>query len=161
MANFTAKGLDEYINSLKALEDVEPVINRAVFGGAKIVADEITAEIREIPVVKDNLFGSKDHPLNGITEDQKNGLLNGFGISHIQNDDGRTFVKIGFAGYNDTKTVKYPSGQPNAMIARSVVSGTSFRKKNNFIQKALSKAKDQAQAEIEQTFQNELEKLQK
>lgn len=163
MAKFTARGMEDYISLLRIYSDnIAPVLNKAVYNGAKIIADAVTAEIRDLYEIEENEHGSEDHLLSGITAAQKQGLLDGFGVSHLQvEDNDLRFVKLGFVGYNSTETKKYPKGQPNALIARSVISGTSFRQKNGFMARALKKAKAAAQDEIEQTVAAELENLQK
>ena len=64
----------------------------------------------------------------------------------MENDNGYINTKIGFDGYNATKTKKYPNGQPNALIARSIESGTSKHQKTPFVRPAISKAKAKAEA---------------
>lgn len=156
MANFTARGIDAYISQLNDVyTDVNPIINRAVFEGAKIIADEVTAKIRGIPDAQMQNNGL----VWGISKSQKKGLLEGFGISHMIVDDyNLRYVKLGFVGYNDTVTDKYRRGQPNAMIARSLISGTSFRSKNDFMASALREVRIKANKAIEDTFQEELSK---
>lgn len=163
MAKFTAANMENYISQLRIYSDnIQPVLNKAVYNGASEIANAVTAEIRALPEVPENHHGTEDKQETGITKAQKQGLLDGFGISHLQiEENDMRFVKIGFVGYNKTATKKYPKGQPNAMIARSLISGTSFRAKNDFMARALKKTKAAAQEKIEETFQNELEKLQK
>ena len=62
----------------------------------------------------------------------------------MQNDSGYRHVKIGFDGYNDVKTRKYPKGQPNAMIARVTESGSSYREKTPFIRTAVQSSEKAA-----------------
>ena len=152
MAKFyVGKGLEDYITELKKLEDVsDEMIERAVYEGAKIVADEIRTGINDLNV--SHKHGTEEEKVDGITNTQKQGLLDGFGISVMQNDQGYVNVKLGFDGYNGAKTKKYPNGQPNAMIARSVVSGTSFRKKNDFISKAVYKNRKKAEEQLQKQF---------
>ena len=78
-------------------------------------------------------------------------------------DSGKSFVnvKIGFAGYNATRTDKYPQGQPNALIARAVNSGTTFRKKTRFVDKAVSASKKSAEAAMDAACNREIEKIMK
>ena len=83
--------------------------------------------------------------MSKLSQEQKKGLLEGFGVSPIQNSDGYINVKIGFAGYNSVKTKKYPKGQPNALIARVTNSGSSYRQKTRFVDKAVSSTRNQAE----------------
>lgn len=154
MANFTARGIDAYITQLNDIyTDVTPIINHAVYEGAKIIADEVTDKIKGIPDARMQNNGL----VWGISKSQKKGLLEGFGISHLIVDDyNLRYVRLGFAGYNDTATDKYRRGQPNAMIARSVISGTSFREKNDFMSHALREVRQRANKTIEDVFELEL-----
>ena len=59
------------------------------------------------------------------------------------------------------KTKKYPNGQPNALIARAVNSGTSFRKKTRFLDKAVNASKKAAEAAMDAACSREIEKIMK
>lgn len=154
MAKLKAVNIDDYIRGLETIysDGIDSVAGQMLYGGAKVMADEIKAEIESIP----NKSG--DEPYNGLLETQKQGLIDGLGISHKSVDDGIHNVKIGFNGYNALKTKKYPKGEPNAMIARSLIKGTSFRKKNNFIQRAVKRAKAKAEAEMVSVFEKQFNK---
>lgn len=160
MAKFQFKGLDEYIAQMQKLHgNIDGTIKMAVFDGAKVVADAIHQEIEAIPVTKQTSTGLSLDPAGGISQTQKDGLLKGLGISEMQNDKGVINVKIGMDGYNGAKTPKYPNGQPNAMIARSIISGTSKAwYKNNFPAKAAKAAKkaaeDAMRARVEENIKN-------
>ena len=65
------------------------------------------------------------------------------------NGEGNTNTKVGFAGYGTFPTKKYPKGVPNALLARSVESGSSVRKKAPFVRKAVNKSRDKAISEME------------
>lgn len=128
------KGIDAYISSLERSEKVtRAAIGMAIYDGAKIVADAIHEEIEKLP---DNTPRLRK---------QKEGLLDGLGVTHIRDENGVRNVKIGFDGYNDVITPTYPKGQPNSMLARSLVSGTSFAPKNDFIGRAIRKSKAAAE----------------
>ena len=79
----------------------------------------------------------------------------------LSHDDGVVNVKLGCDGYNSTKTEKYPNGQPNVLIARSVNSGTTFRKKTKFVDKAVDSAKNAAEAAMDAACSREIEKIMK
>lgn len=141
------KGLKEYTKHLTELYDVSrEAIGEAVFQGAKIMADSMTAEIRSLPEAS-------------CSRIEKAGLIDGFGIARMQYRNGFNNVKLGFNGYNRVKTKKFPSGQPNAMIARSIVSGTTFRAKNDFVGRATRKSSDAAEAAMKEKFDEKLKAL--
>lgn len=144
MARIEMKGLDEYTKALSRLEmGVKvKVIGPAVYAGADIVADAIRAGIEALP--EDGGIGTPQDPLKGPNELQKDGLLASFGISRMQDRDGVENVKLGFDGYNSIRTRRWPQGQPNAMVARSVERGTSFMLANPFLKKAVALARKAA-----------------
>ena len=96
--------------------------------------------------------------VNGVTASQKEGLLSGLGIAHFRNDGGFINVKIGMDGYNSTRTKQFPNGQPNALIIRSLESGTSFRSRNPVITRATNSAKGAAEAAIQKKMDEEIKK---
>lgn len=68
-------------------------------------------------------------------------------------------VKLGFAGYNGQKTKAHPNGVPNSLIARSMVSGTSFRAKNDFIGRGVNASRKKAEKAIETKFDEQVKKI--
>ena len=160
MAKFNFGGLDDYVSHLTHIGmNTEPCMKKAVFEGAKVVADAIRSEIEALPEDRENFHATPDYKTSGISKRQKEGLLNGFGISKIENDGGVVNCKVGFEGYNDVETDAYPHGQPNPLIARSVISGTSFRQKNPFVARAVKRVKAQAEAAMASAFDAEFEKI--
>ena len=134
-APFTFKGLEEYELFLSKLgEAAKPMIGAALYRGGEIMADALKKSVRALPTISPKLHGSPEKKIDGLTTEQKKGLIDGFGISKMRKDNGVYNIKLGFDGYNGVKTKKYPKGQPNALIARSVESGTSFRKPHPFVQ---------------------------
>ena len=130
MAKFqVGPGIDEYISQLRNLEfSSEDLIGHAIYKGADIVADAIKANIQALPA-------------SACTDVEKEGLLDGFGIARMQDENGYFNVKVGFDGYNADKTKKWPNGKPNSMIARSIEGGTSWKPKHPFVAPAVNKTK--------------------
>ena len=79
--------------------------------------------------------------------------MDGLGFSPV-NQDKKGFwnSQIGYEGYNDVKTEKFPQGQPNLLIARAVESGTSFRIKTPFVRPAVQKTRTQAVKAMEKVI---------
>lgn len=153
MARCKVVGIELFANDLIRIDDLtEEAIGRSIFEGAKIMADAVRAELDAIPT--DNAFGTEDNKASGITSAQKAGLSASLGIAKMRKSNGSYEVKIGFDGYNTLKTRKYPSGQPNALIARSLESGTSFRRKIPFISRAFSKANASSNEAMATTFES-------
>lgn len=142
MAKWTVgKGLDEYLSKLGNLAwESEELCKQAGYEGAAIVADAIKANIRALPL---------GQPAQGkVTPQQRQGLIDGFGIAPFRNENGYIHVKLGMDGYNTMITRKFPNGQPNAMIARSLESGSSFFPKHPFIGPAVNRTKKAAEEKM-------------
>lgn len=163
MATITFKKGDEYIAKLEALErDMRyKVIGAAVYEGANVVADAVQSGISSIPTVAPNAWATPTNPNAGITAKQKAGLHNSFGIAKLQDDSGYLHVKLGFDGYNDVKTKRWPSGQPNQMIARSVERGTSLLQATPFMKSSVSKSRKACINTMKETAENEIQKIMK
>lgn len=129
---FKIEGFDEYKKYLEEFGLLSTGMGkRALYEGVAVTGAAIRQAIQDLPY----------HPTKGISHAQKEGLLEGLGYTHMKRKKGAWFVKIGFDGYNNVHTEKYPNGQPNAMIAAAINTGTSRRKRTNFITKAVNKAK--------------------
>lgn len=148
---------EDYIFKLQALGDAsEDIFGNAIYPAAGLVADEIQKEISNLKTSKDGQ-GS----LNAI---QRAGLHEGLGIAPQRHDGNYLNVKIGWniegeKGYNDIKTKRWPNGQPNQMLARSVERGTTFWKPNPFVKRAVARTRNLAQEEMEKVVEREIKKI--
>lgn len=160
MAKFTVgAGIDKYIDQLVNLEfEAHGTAGKMVYEGAKIVADEVRRGIEALPT-NDVRSAKKGAMVRGVTPEQKAGLLSGLGIASMRIDGSFINVKIGMDGYNAVKTKSFPNGQPNALIARSVESGSSFRAKTPFIAPAVARSKGAAEAKMAQVYEEETKKI--
>lgn len=157
MAKLTMKGLEEYERKLLQLKNVSrECIGEAIYEGAGVVADKVKAAIGTIPIDERHANASKGEMLNGITQVQKQGLMDGFGIARLKDENGFLHVKLGFSGYNGARTKNYPAGQPNSMIARSVNSGCSFRARFPFVDQAVNASKAQAEQAMIKKFDEKI-----
>lgn len=148
MAKFiVGKGLDNYIAYLQEINLLSSdIVGEAVYEMAKVVADKVRANIEALPAVSNAAnIATYKQGISRLSEPEKQGLLDGFGVSPSQNNDGYVNVKLGFDGYNSVKTKKYPNGQPNALIARVTNSGSSYRQKTRFVDKAVSSSRKKAE----------------
>lgn len=158
MAKMKLKGLEEYENRLLELKNLSrEMIGECIYEGAGVVADAVRTGIESIPI--DNRYVTGNATLYGITEEQKQGLRDGFGISPLEDDGGYIHVKLGFTGYNSNKTPKYPSGQPNSVIARSVNSGTSFRQRIPFVDNAVAKSRAAAEKKMQEKLDDSIKNV--
>lgn len=160
MAKMTIRGLEDKIAELEELSIQAPeIIRRTLYEGAGVVADNMRQAIQGIPT--DNRIGTPENPVYGIQPMQKQGLEESFGITPMKHENDGYNVLIGFDGYNGIRTKKYPGGQPNQLIARSVERGTSFRRAYPFIKKTVRSSKAAAQKKMLETYEEEVNKITK
>ena len=146
MAKWSMHGVDDYVAYLQRIgKSTDGVIGEAVYAMAGVVADKIRNNLESLGTVSNAAnIATYRQGYSRLSNLEKKGLLDGLGISPMQNDSGYRHVKIGFDGYNDVKTRKYPKGQPNAMIARVTESGSSYREKTPFIRTAVQSSEKAA-----------------
>lgn len=144
MAVIQFKRGDEYLAKISKLEASlkDQVCGSAIYGAAGIVADEIRSQLKAVPT--DEGYGTASEPTRGPKAGQKEGLLDALGISSMEEKSGYYDVKIGFDGYNGIKTKRWPRGQPNQMVARSIERGTSWMKGNAFVKRAMAATRKRA-----------------
>lgn len=141
-------GIKNYINELERIERLTPdMIGSAIYEGARIVTDACRKEIERLPK-------------SDVTAVEREGLLNGLGIASMQRTLTSSNVKVGEDGYNNAPaTGKYIHGKANAMIARAIISGTSFHpRKNDFMMRAAKSVHSQAEKAMKDEFDNQLKK---
>ena len=161
MAVIQFKRGDEYLMKISKLEAAlkDEVCGAAIYGAAGIVADEIRSQLKAVP--SDEGYGTASEPTRGPKAGQKEGLLDALGISSMEEKSGYYDVKIGFDGYNGIKTKRWPNGQPNQMVARSIASGTSWMKKNPFVRRAVTATRKRAIDYMKRTVDKGVEKIMK
>lgn len=151
MAKLTVgNGLTEYIAQLQKVADVDAYLGKAVYEGASVVNDAVESALQALPV--DDSYGNKSQKRNGLRTIEKEGLIKSYGIAKMQKDNGYWNVKLGFDGYNKL-------GKANAMIARSVISGTSFMQKNDFMIKAVRSSKSAAEEAMKTKIDQEISNI--
>ena len=161
MAKLEFSGMDEYIKMLRTMEGkTTGLIKRAVYDGAAEVAKAVKGAIEGLPET-DGYTKPYNLPIKGVTAAQKRGLLDGMGLSPMGNDGGFINTKLGFDGYNSVKTKQHPNGQPNALIARSINSGSSSRQKIPFVNNAVKSAKASAEKAMSSRFDADLKTITK
>lgn len=157
MATFLFGGLEEYARKLSDLAlKSRDVGAQALYAGANILADQIRRNLEALPTRP-----STSSEGGGVPKAQKQALLDSFGITQIRDDDGYLNLKMGFDGYNGIKTRMYPKGQPNAMIAASVESGSSVQQKYPFVRPAIKQKKKECIDAIAAVIDKETAKIMK
>lgn len=157
---FTFEGLDIYLGKLSEISNTTGFIKRAVYDGASVIGNAILDAVRALPE-NNGKFIPADLPITGISPEQKQGLIDGFGYTSMQTKNGATYTKLGFGGYNTVKTQKYPNGQPNPLIANAINSGTSRRQKTSFVDKAVRSAKAQSYKAMADRLDKDIEQVMK
>lgn len=163
MAKLQVKGLDEYAEKLARLsKNTDGALRDTVRGGASVVADAIKGGLKSLPVQEGENglppYATEGEKLTGVSRKQKQDLIDSFGLAPIENGDGYIHTKAGFDGYGSVKTKKYPEGVPNAMLARSIESGTTFREKTPVIRKAVNSSRKQAVEKMNQIIEEKIRK---
>lgn len=165
MPRFKIYGLDAYIDKIDALSGLtQEYVGQAIYAGAEVVADATKTAIEGLETdervnVPDT--GSDADKKRSINKLQKKGLVESFGIASARYDGNFYNVKTGFDGYNEIRTKRWPMGQPNAMIARSLESGTSFMRKNPIITKATNQSKKKAIEAMQDSLNKSIQKIMK
>lgn len=153
MAKFEIGALDEYLEKLNNITDSQRtrvIIGASLYEGAKIATDEIRKEIDKFPTVDNSHYG--------MTKEEKEALQEGLGIAQMQYVAGDYNVKVGFDGYAKKKTKKHPKGIPIPLIARSFISGTSFRPKNDFVRRAVNRVRKKTIDKMNETINEKIKK---
>ena len=162
MAKIEFKSGDDYIFKVSKLADSlkDEICGKAIYNAADIVTDEIRAQLEATPT--DEKWGTPTNPAKGLKSYQKTALLKSLGITKMK-DDGTGYlnVKAGFNGYNGKASKRWPKGQPNQMVARSLERGTSFLIATPFVKRAVSATRKKAVAAMQQTIDEETEKIMK
>lgn len=160
MAKITFYGFESYEKKLQDLsKDIERIENEAIYLAAKEVADEVKAGIHWLNA--GSLSGKETPEETERREKQRQGLLESFGISPMEEENGFKNVKLGFDGYNSVRTPKYPNGQPNVMVARIFNSGTSFSSKQPFFDNAIRLTRNKAKKIMKETIEGAIEEKMK
>lgn len=162
MAKIEMQGMSQYIRQLENVAWASAdVCKAAVYAGADVVANEIRRGIdglRANPDVQALVAYNQQRPTY-ITVSQKNGLRRSLGIAKIQKKYGIVSTKIGFDGYNDVETDRWPQGQPNALIARACESGSVAMYKQPFMRPATKRAQNLCLFEMERAADKKLKEI--
>ena len=162
MAKFQMQGIDKYLDQLRKLEKgTDAVCKTAIYAGAGVLADGIKDAIKNLDRVTDadaKAAWNEGKPAK-ISVQQKIGLVQSMGVTPIRDKFGNYSAKIGFDGYNDVKTERWPKGQPNALIARACESGTSAMLKQPFIRPTEKRLKNAVYQAMDEAADKETQKI--
>lgn len=132
----TFKAGDEYALKLSRLAtDSDEIAKKAIYGGAKIVADKIKSNLQAV-----------------LSPEATGDLAGSFGVASIKRDSsGNWNTKLGFDGYDR-------DGVANQLKARVIESGKPGQAKKPFVRHALNATKASAKAEMEKIIDEEIKK---
>ena len=163
MATIRFSKLRDYELMLGKIGDAsKDICGAAIYEGAKIIADEVKANLESLKTVSDAnaIQAAKKEEATYLTIRAKKGLIKSFGVTPMQKDrDGIYNVKLGFDGYNDVKTKKWPKGQPNQLIARACESGSSAMIKQPFFREAVQKTKKKAESRMAEVLNEKIKNI--
>lgn len=162
MAKMTVIKSSELSDLLAKLgRDSKQIAQAAIEAGAGILADRVRANIDGLPEEPFRKLQDGEK-FSAVPEGVKNDLLEGLGITPVGIDNsGDVNAKVGFEGYGSTPTKKYPKGVPNPLLAASVESGSSVRKKTPFLRPAVNATREKIIAEMQKKFDEHINKLEK
>lgn len=146
MPSIRLEGLDDVIARLKAIGEgdaIEKVQKHAVYEGMKVIKQEVEAQIRALPE-QEGYIKPERLPRNVVTRKEKAELIRHLGIADMDTKSGTVSTSVSFNGYTNIKTKRYPNGLPAVMVARSINSGSSVRRKHPFMRQARAAAKERA-----------------
>ena len=162
MAKFQMQGINQYLDQLRKLEKgTDTVCKAAIYAGAGILADGIKEAIEDLDTVSDAKAKAawREGQPTKISVQQKAGLVQSMGVTPIRDKFGNYNAKIGFDGYNNIKTERWPNGQPNALIARACESGTSAMLKQPFIRPTEKRLKNAVYQAMDEAADKETQKI--
>ena len=162
MAKIEMHGMEAYLSELRKVgEATAPVCEAAVYAGAAVMADAIRQSTEGLDTVSDAeaLSNYQARTPGKISVSQKIGLVNSLGITPIRDKYGVFSAKVGFDGYNDVKTKRWPHGQPNQLIARSCESGSTAMTKQPFVRTVIKRTQGAALVEMERAADKKLKEI--
>lgn len=156
---FNAGDLDKRMEKLRIAVS-RYIGKKALYGGADIFADILKEETENIP---DEVFRhlDKEEKFKSVAEKDKQHLVDAMGISEFYENGHIIEASVGFDGYQGIPTAKYPKGVPNALLARSINSGSSVRQRYPFIDDAVKKAAPKVEERMREITENEIDKIMK
>lgn len=161
MANIKfGSDVEDFGKMLERLERMpQSSLDTAIQAGADVVADQIRSNLSAINTEPFRHL-KEGEVLNDLPKEQKQDLLDSFGLAPIQTDkNGFRHTKAGFDGYGSKPTKKYPKGLPNQLLARAVESGSSVRVKKPFVRPAVNATKKEAVEKMGTVMDEEIKKI--
>lgn len=137
-------GFDDLYKALNESADgLTGCMKRTVYAGAEVVADEVRSSMNSA------IKGTGD-----------GGLQNSLVVSKIKAVGGDVYTRVGFGGYDNHPSKKYPEGQPYPIIAAVLESGRSGQsgRATHFFSNAISAARKKAKGAMQEEFDKSFNK---
>ena len=152
------EGMEEISEMLTKLEgDAEAVAALGLYEGAGVMADAIKSGTGSIRTAPFKWASTRRGETRLPSPEEKEIVMNAeAGIARFNKDGSEVDTSVGYsnAGYAELRGKTVPVPQ----IVNAINSGTSFRKKQPFFRKAVSKGSKAAEAAIAAKIEEELEK---
>jgi HK97 gp10 family phage protein len=147
-------GINETLAMFEKLSnEAEGTMKQCVYKGAGVVADTMRQNVEALKTQSNN----KRTDVRYLYEYEKQALIDSMGVAPIKGGDD-TNTKVGFDGYYETKSGKRHNIQ---MLANSVNSGTSFMKKQPFINATKRKSESPCVGAMQKQLDKAIEKVTK
>ena len=151
-AKFTMHDFDYILSRISGMST--DLAKAGLYAAAGVYADAVRQRLNGLNTVDENynMIAKRERRLGRLSQDQKKGLQAGLGITPMRSKGGAWNLRIGFDGYNDVVTDRWPSGQPNIMIAAMTEHGSSTFHKQPFIRPAREQANEAAMRAAEEAI---------
>ena len=157
MAKVITSGFDDLIKELNDIADhSDEICSKALYKGAGLMADRLKASIDGLSTEDQRKKRSRN-----LLPYEKEALQKGLSIFKFKHDKSRDYVQtsITFTGRVDHHTERYPEGLPVIVLARSINSGTTFRRANRYFPTTVRKNAQAVEKEMADTTERELKKF--
>lgn len=156
MASMTYKGAETIADKLLQLgESGERIAKVALYDGASEMLSALEDAIRALP------DSTSAKPYEGLLPDDKTDMIAGLGVARFEVKGDAVNTKVSVSGYTRRTEKQWPNGVPLPMLARSLESGSSRRKKHPFVRPAARAAHARIVAAIQAKMDEEINKITK
>lgn len=160
MARMQVQGMDEVNAMLGRLGGKGTAIAKAaMYEGAREITDEIGAEIARMKESEPGKPRETQKIYRSLTALERRDLEKGLGIAKFRREGDEIMTVIGFAGYGSRKTKTYPSGLPNALLARAIAKPSALRRGRKFTRIALKRKESAAVGAMAKKADEMIEKI--
>lgn len=156
MAKVITSGFDTLIDELNDIADhSDEICSKALYKGAGMMADRLKSSIDGLTTEDQRKKRSRN-----LLPYEKEALEKGLSIFKFDHDKSRDYVQtsITFKGRVSHQTERYPEGLPVIVLARSINSGTTFRRANRYFPTTVRKNVQSVEKAMAVTTENELKK---